>query len=64
MAIFAVLIPIVMLVVLVGMGRYEELMLSPPPDEPEESGDAAPAPGQESAVASAPAPGGELPPNV
>lgn len=36
MAIFAVFIPIGLLAVLVALGRYEELMLPPLTDEPEE----------------------------
>ncbi|WP_255955600.1 hypothetical protein [Streptomyces odontomachi] len=36
MAILAVFIPLGLLVVLVALGRYEELMLPPLSDEPEE----------------------------
>jgi hypothetical protein len=35
MAIFAVFTPLALLVVLVALGRYEELMLPPMADEPE-----------------------------
>lgn len=41
MAILAVFIPLGLLVVVVALGRYEELMLPPLADEPEEAETAA-----------------------
>jgi hypothetical protein len=42
MAIFAVFIPLGLLVVVVALGRYEELMLPPAQDESEKSEGASP----------------------